>query len=157
MQGVLGTSAAEAFSLIWGNFGISYYTLLHLTREKLMGLGDTLLIFPACLFRVYWLLPLQSRVRYAVPRSHTISHKERWGFVVLGESLSSSRFCKNWRTSEYVEFFLHNDLQIPPGNRLEALKGDRKGQHSIRINDQWRVCFNWKVGDAYDVEITDYH
>ncbi len=48
-------------------------------------------------------------------------------------------------------------LRIPPGNRLEALKGDRKGQHSIRINDQWRICFNWKAGDAYDVEITDYH
>jgi proteic killer suppression protein len=50
-----------------------------------------------------------------------------------------------------------NDLRIPPGNRLEALKGDRKGQHSIRINDQWRICFKWKVGDAYDVEITDHH
>jgi proteic killer suppression protein len=50
-----------------------------------------------------------------------------------------------------------NDLRIPPGNRLEALKGDRKGQHSIRINDQWRVCFIWSDGDAYDVEITDYH
>jgi len=50
-----------------------------------------------------------------------------------------------------------NALRIPPGNRLEALKGDRKGQHSIRINDQWRVCFRWKTGDAYDVEIADYH
>lgn len=50
-----------------------------------------------------------------------------------------------------------NDLRIPPGNRLEALKGDRKGQHSIRINDQWRICFKWKAGDAHDVEITDYH
>lgn len=50
-----------------------------------------------------------------------------------------------------------NDLRIPPGNRLEALKGTRKGQHSIRINDQWRICFKWKDGDAYDVEITDYH
>jgi len=50
-----------------------------------------------------------------------------------------------------------NTLRIPPGNRLEALKRDRKGQHSIRINDQWRICFNWKAGDAYDVEITDYH
>jgi len=48
-------------------------------------------------------------------------------------------------------------LRIPPGNRLEALKGDRKGQHSIRINDQWRICFTWKAGDAYDVEIADYH
>ena len=49
------------------------------------------------------------------------------------------------------------DLKVPPGNRLEALKGDRKGQHSIRINDQWRICFTWKDGDAFDVEIVDYH
>ena len=48
-------------------------------------------------------------------------------------------------------------LRVPPGNRLEALKGDRKGQHSIRINDQWRIYFRWKAGDAYDVEIADYH
>jgi proteic killer suppression protein len=50
-----------------------------------------------------------------------------------------------------------NTLRVPPGNRLEALKGDRKGQHSIRINQQWRICFRWKAGDAYDVEIADYH
>ncbi len=50
-----------------------------------------------------------------------------------------------------------NALRVPPGNRLEALKGDRKGQHSIRINDQWRICFKWKAGDAYNVEIADYH
>jgi proteic killer suppression protein len=50
-----------------------------------------------------------------------------------------------------------NDLRTPPGNRLEALERDRKGQHSIRINDQWRICFKWRGGDAYDVEITDYH
>ena len=50
-----------------------------------------------------------------------------------------------------------NALRVPPGNRLEALKSDRKGQHSIRINDQWRICFKWKTGDAYDVEIVDYH
>jgi len=49
------------------------------------------------------------------------------------------------------------DLQIPPGNRLKGLKDDRKGQHSIRINDQWRICFVWKSGDAYHVEIVDYH
>jgi len=49
------------------------------------------------------------------------------------------------------------DLRVPPGNRLEALKGGRKGQYSIRINDQWRICFVWKDKDAYDVEITDYH
>ena len=50
-----------------------------------------------------------------------------------------------------------NDLRISPGNRLEELKKDRKGQHSIRINDQWRICFIWKDGDAFQVEITDYH
>lgn len=49
------------------------------------------------------------------------------------------------------------DLRVPPGNRPEKLTGDREGQHSIRINDQWRICFRWKDGNAYDVEITDYH
>ncbi|MCK6450839.1 MAG: type II toxin-antitoxin system RelE/ParE family toxin [Alphaproteobacteria bacterium] len=49
------------------------------------------------------------------------------------------------------------DLRAPPGNRLEALAGDRAGQHSIRINDQWRVCFVWRNGDAHQVEIVDYH
>jgi proteic killer suppression protein len=48
-------------------------------------------------------------------------------------------------------------LRIPPSNRLEKLKGNRSGQHSVRINDQWRICFIWKSGDAYDVEIVDYH
>lgn len=48
-------------------------------------------------------------------------------------------------------------MASPPGNRLEALKGARKGQHSIRINDQWRICFRWYEGDAYEVEIVDYH
>ena len=50
-----------------------------------------------------------------------------------------------------------NDLAALPGNRLEALRGDRKGQHSIRINDQYRVCFAWQEGDAHNVEIVDYH
>ena len=49
------------------------------------------------------------------------------------------------------------DLRVPPGNRLEALRGGRKGQHSIRINDQWPICFKWKGRDAHDVEIADYH
>jgi len=57
---------------------------------------------------------------------------------------------------------LHNardlaDLRAPPGNRLEALRGNRAGQHSIRVNDKWRVCFRWSDGHAYDVEIVDYH
>ena len=49
------------------------------------------------------------------------------------------------------------DLRVPPGNRLEKLKGSRKGQFSIRVNDQWRICFVWSDADAHDVEITDYH
>jgi proteic killer suppression protein len=49
------------------------------------------------------------------------------------------------------------DLRVPPANRLEKLSGNREGQYSIRINDQWRICFEWKNGDAFNVEITDYH
>ncbi|HVT58974.1 MAG TPA: type II toxin-antitoxin system RelE/ParE family toxin [Thermoanaerobaculia bacterium] len=49
------------------------------------------------------------------------------------------------------------DLRVPPGNRLEELKGDRAGQHSLRINDRWRLCFEWRNGDAFEVEIVDYH
>ena len=49
------------------------------------------------------------------------------------------------------------DMRAPPGNRLEALKGDRKGMHNIRVNDQWRVCFVWQDGGAHQVEVTDYH
>ena len=50
-----------------------------------------------------------------------------------------------------------NDLRVPPANRLEKLSGNRAGQYSMRINDQWRLCFEWRDGDAYEVEITDYH
>jgi proteic killer suppression protein len=50
-----------------------------------------------------------------------------------------------------------DDLRVPPANRIEALRGDREGQHSIRINEQWRVCFRWVDGHAHDVEIVDYH
>ncbi len=49
------------------------------------------------------------------------------------------------------------DLRVPPGNRLESLKGDRRGQYSIRVNDQFRICFTWQTGDAFEVEIVDYH
>ena len=62
------------------------------------------------------------------------------------------------RRLEYIDLAKTlNDLKVPPSNRLHALKGDREGQYSISINDQWRVCFRFSEGDAYDVEITDYH
>jgi len=62
------------------------------------------------------------------------------------------------RKLEYVDLAVSlDDLKVPPGNRLHALSADRKGQHSISINDQWRICFRFADGDAYDVEICDYH
>ena len=62
------------------------------------------------------------------------------------------------RKLEYVHLATRlDDLKVPPGNRLHALKGDRKGQQSISVNDQWRICFRFLDGDAYDVEICDYH
>lgn len=62
------------------------------------------------------------------------------------------------RKLEYVDLAISlEDLRVPPGNRLHALEGDRRGMHSISINDQWRICFRFVDGDAYDVEITDYH
>jgi toxin HigB-1 len=82
------------------------------------------------------------------------------------EALFNDRDVPRFRSIERATrrklLYLHQarhleDLRVPPGNRLEALKGERKGQYSIRINDQWRICFVWKDEDAYDVEITDYH
>jgi len=62
------------------------------------------------------------------------------------------------RKLEYIDLATSlDDLSVPPGNRLHALRGDRKGQHAIAVNDQWRVCFRFVDGDAYDVEICDYH
>ncbi len=62
------------------------------------------------------------------------------------------------RKLEYVDLAKRlDDLRVPPGNRLHALEGDRQGQHSISVNDQWRVCFRFVDGDAYDVEFCDYH
>ena len=80
----------------------------------------------------------------------------------LFNDLDVPRFRSIERTARRRLLYLHQarrleDLRVPPGNRLEALKGDRQGQHSIRINDRWRICFRWRDGDAFDVEIVDYH
>jgi proteic killer suppression protein len=73
-----------------------------------------------------------------------------------------ARFRSIERPARRKLLYLHRarrleDLKAPPGDRLEALKGDRRRQHSIRINDQWRICLRWNVGNAYEVEIVDYH
>ena len=72
----------------------------------------------------------------------------------LPQSIQLIAMRKLWMLDAATEL---ETLRVPPNNRLEALKGERKGQHSIRINDQWRVCFRWHDGHAYDVEIVDYH
>lgn len=82
------------------------------------------------------------------------------------ERLFRTRESRRWRSIESIAIrkldmlnssIYLTDLRIPPGNRLEALRRDRKGQHSIRINDQFRICFTWKEDGAHDVEIVDYH
>jgi proteic killer suppression protein len=90
----------------------------------------------------------------------TFANKETQQLFVRGKSkrLPSELIKRAIRRLEYVDYAASlSDLSVPPSNRLHALKGDRKGQHSISINEQWRICFRFIEGDAYDVEITDYH
>lgn len=80
----------------------------------------------------------------------------------LFNDLPVSRFKTFERPARRKLLYLHRartlrDLAVPPGNHLEALKADRQGQHSIRINERWRLCFRWEDGSAYEVEIVDYH
>ena len=82
---------------------------------------------------------------------------------LLWEAGKSRRIPANIRVSAWKKLAILNaalelsNLTVPPGNRLEPLTKDRKGQHSIRVNDQYRLCFRWSAGNAYDVEIVDYH
>jgi proteic killer suppression protein len=90
----------------------------------------------------------------------TFADKETQQIFITGKSkrLPSNLIKRAIRRLEYIHYATSlNDLKVPPSNRLHALKGDRKGQHSISINEQWRICFRFIEGDAYDVEITDYH
>jgi toxin HigB-1 len=90
----------------------------------------------------------------------TFADKETQKLFVSGKSkhIPSDLLRRAIRRLEFIHFANDiNDLSVPPSNRLHALKGDRKGQHSISINDQWRICFRFIEGDAYDVKITDYH
>ena len=90
----------------------------------------------------------------------TFADKETQFVFVKGKSKRppSDLVKRAVRRLEYIHWVANiNDLRVPPSNRLHALKGSREGRYSISINDQWRICFRFSEGDAYDVEITDYH
>lgn len=90
----------------------------------------------------------------------TFADRHTQALYATGESkrLPRNIIRRALRRLEYLDLATClDDLKVPPGNRLHALGRDRKGQHSIAVNDQWRVCFRFSDGDAYDVEVTDYH
>ena len=98
--------------------------------------------------------------RYNMEVIKTFKDKHAQQFYTTGKSkkLSADLLQRARRRLEYIDFATClDDLKIPPSNRLHALTRDRAGQHSISINDQWRICFRFDNGDAYDIEITDYH
>jgi proteic killer suppression protein len=91
-------------------------------------------------------------VSFGAPETEAIWHGRRSRRLpsdIQATALRKLRLINNAKRLE--------DLRVPPANRLEGLKGDRKGQHSIRINDQWRICFVWRAGHAHEVQIIDYH
>ena len=97
---------------------------------------------------------------YTWPVIKTFANKETQLLFIKGKSkrLPPDMVKRAVRRLEYIHYAKSlNDLRVPPSNRLHALKGDRKGQHSISINEQWRICFRFIDGDAYEVDITDYH
>lgn len=97
---------------------------------------------------------------YNRPMIKTFADKETQRLFVAGESkfLPPDLIKRAVRRLEYIHYAINlNDLMVPPSNRLHALKGERKGQYSVTIINQWRICFRFIDGDAYDVEITDYH
>jgi proteic killer suppression protein len=90
----------------------------------------------------------------------TFADKHTRELFMTGKSkrIGSTLLRRSIRRLEYIDLAASlDDLKAPPSNRLHGLKGDRKGQHAISINDQWRICFRFEDGDAYEVEITDYH
>lgn len=99
-------------------------------------------------------------MRYIIIMIQTFADKETQQVFVSGKSkrLPPDLIKRAIRRLEYIHLAnTLNDLRVPPSNRLHALKGDREGQYSISINEQWRICFRFIDGDAHDVEITDYH
>jgi len=111
-------------------------------------------------FGILYKLDNRHVIVYSVFMIKTFADKETQQLFVSGKSkrLPSDLIRRAIRRLEFIHFASDiKDLLVSPSNRLHALKGDRKGQHSISINDQWRICFRFIEGDAYDVEITDYH
>jgi len=99
-------------------------------------------------------------MHYTPSMIKTFADRHTATLYVSGKSrrLPSDLVNRARRRLEYIDLAVSlDDLKVPPGNHLHALKDDRSGQHSISINDQWRICFMYLDGDAYDVEITDYH
>jgi proteic killer suppression protein len=105
-------------------------------------------------------LDVDSAPRYYKPMIKTFRSKET---ERLFDRLPSKHFPANlyrlaWKKLAILDAAEQiGDLRIPPGNHLEKLSGDRQGEYSIRINDQWRICFHWRQGNAYDVQLVDYH
>ena len=105
-------------------------------------------------------LDLRHATHYTLDMIKSFADKHAASLYIEGKSkrLPSDVIKRALRRLEYVDLATSlDDLKVPPSNRLHALKDDRAGQHSISINDQWRICFSFLDGDAYDVEITDYH
>lgn len=93
-------------------------------------------------------------------RAETVADRHTQGLYTTGKSrrLPADVVKRARRKLEYIDLVARlDDLKVPPGNRLHALERERAGQHAISVNDQWRICFRFADGDAYDVEITDYH
>jgi toxin HigB-1 len=96
--------------------------------------------------------------RYHCPVIRTFANKEMAGIWRTGKTRGAPPACVTKRKLAMLDGALTlDDLNVPPGNRLERLHGNRQGQYSIRINDRYRICFEWRGPDAYAVEITDYH
>jgi proteic killer suppression protein len=141
--------------VIW--FGCLEHSSSAASKASLTGRGCWGKSFNFCAF---YTLDNCHVIVYNLFMIKTFADKETQKLFVSGKSkrLPSDLLRRAIRRLEFIHFAYDiKDLLVPPSNRLHALKGDRKGQHSISINDQWRICFRFIEGDAYDVEITDYH